>query len=346
MRDLGGLHAAQRRADSALYNSYNFSINADSPFNSTVNYSAISVMSCPSDNQKVRPAVPWAPTNYHGNYGGPDVVRMWSGTIVPFYNLTSANNVGTRAGLGLVGCRQQPGLLRLRERHRRHLQHGALQREAPRDVQQRTLPLRRLLSGCQAGDLPRQLPYTYNSLNAAYASRASGRARGLPGPRRPVAIAGSHGFSWAIGYQWHWVVNNYNHYDTPNKLACLNPAEITPQGWGGYAGMSPPTSNHPGGVNVCFSDGSVHFVKDSVSPQTWWALGTRNGGETVSSTRTEQSHPSGPARRGDRASPGRSVWSAGRGPSCRRPFLIRSPAVAHDHVPEGANVPGAILSVP
>ena len=47
--------------------------------------------------------------------------------------------------------------------------------------------------------------------------------------------------------------------------------------------LSPPTSNHPGGVNVCFADGSVRFVKDSVSPQTWWALGTRNGGETVSS---------------------------------------------------------------
>ena len=45
--------------------------------------------------------------------------------------------------------------------------------------------------------------------------------------------------------------------------------------------MSPPTSNHPGGVNVCFADGSVHFIKDSVSPQTWWAMGTRNGGETA-----------------------------------------------------------------
>jgi hypothetical protein len=32
-----------------------------------------------------------------------------------------------------------------------------------------------------------------------------------------------------------------------------------------------------------FADGSVRFVKDSVSPQTFWALGTRNMGETVSS---------------------------------------------------------------
>ncbi len=43
------------------------------------------------------------------------------------------------------------------------------------------------------------------------------------------------------------------------------------------------TSNHPGGVNVTFADGSVKFVKDSISMQTWWALGTRNSAEVISS---------------------------------------------------------------
>ncbi|WP_337176990.1 DUF1559 domain-containing protein [Paludisphaera sp.] len=43
------------------------------------------------------------------------------------------------------------------------------------------------------------------------------------------------------------------------------------------------TSNHSGGVNVAMGDGSVRFVKDSVSWQTWWALGTRAGGEVISS---------------------------------------------------------------
>ena len=43
------------------------------------------------------------------------------------------------------------------------------------------------------------------------------------------------------------------------------------------------TSNHPGGVNVCFADGSVRFIKDSVNVQTWWALGSRNQNEVVSS---------------------------------------------------------------
>jgi prepilin-type N-terminal cleavage/methylation domain-containing protein/prepilin-type processing-associated H-X9-DG protein len=41
-------------------------------------------------------------------------------------------------------------------------------------------------------------------------------------------------------------------------------------------------SNHPGGVNVLFGDGSVHFVKDSINPQTWMALGTRANQEVIS----------------------------------------------------------------
>jgi prepilin-type processing-associated H-X9-DG protein len=43
------------------------------------------------------------------------------------------------------------------------------------------------------------------------------------------------------------------------------------------------SSMHPGGVNALFADGSVHFVKNSISPLTWTALGTIAGGEVVSS---------------------------------------------------------------
>jgi prepilin-type processing-associated H-X9-DG protein len=43
------------------------------------------------------------------------------------------------------------------------------------------------------------------------------------------------------------------------------------------------SSNHSGGVNVCFADGSVKFVKDSINRMTWWGLGTRDGGEVISS---------------------------------------------------------------
>ena len=42
-------------------------------------------------------------------------------------------------------------------------------------------------------------------------------------------------------------------------------------------------SRHPGGVNALLADGSVRFVKDAVSQTTWWSLGTKAGGEIVSS---------------------------------------------------------------
>ena len=40
-------------------------------------------------------------------------------------------------------------------------------------------------------------------------------------------------------------------------------------------------SYHAGGVNLLLADGSVHFIRDSISMATWRALGTRGGGEVV-----------------------------------------------------------------
>jgi prepilin-type processing-associated H-X9-DG protein len=86
-------------------------------------------------------------------------------------------------------------------------------------------------------------------------------------------------------YPWHVAVNAYTHLGPPNSTSCQNPATEVFGSWltfGGPSHSNPPTSNHPGGVNICFGDGSVRFVKDSVNVQAWWGLGTRNGGETLS----------------------------------------------------------------
>ena len=43
------------------------------------------------------------------------------------------------------------------------------------------------------------------------------------------------------------------------------------------------SSNHPGGANFAFADGSVKFLKDSISMVVYESLGTRAGGEVISS---------------------------------------------------------------
>ena len=42
-------------------------------------------------------------------------------------------------------------------------------------------------------------------------------------------------------------------------------------------------SKHPGGVNFLFADGSVHFLKQTIALTTFCALGSRAGGEVLSS---------------------------------------------------------------
>lgn len=81
------------------------------------------------------------------------------------------------------------------------------------------------------------------------------------------------GSLWFSGY---WTYTRYNHVMPPNANSC---------GYGNYSGGGAFTasSRHSGGVNSLFADGSVRFVKNTVSPQTWWALGSRSGGEVVSS---------------------------------------------------------------
>jgi prepilin-type N-terminal cleavage/methylation domain-containing protein/prepilin-type processing-associated H-X9-DG protein len=71
----------------------------------------------------------------------------------------------------------------------------------------------------------------------------------------------------------------YSHIMTPNLKACIFQGQTQPLE---YSAMCVGASSfHPGGVNVGFLDGSVRFMKDSVNPQTWWAIATRAGGEVI-----------------------------------------------------------------
>ncbi len=73
-------------------------------------------------------------------------------------------------------------------------------------------------------------------------------------------------------------------------IGFANGGQVVPMDWdyidendGGPTYMAlNASSNHPGGVNALFADGSVHFVKNSVNALAWYSLGTIAGGEVIS----------------------------------------------------------------
>ncbi len=71
----------------------------------------------------------------------------------------------------------------------------------------------------------------------------------------------------------------------PDRHTWCGGAEAPPQApcvWPSGRGLAIATrSYHPGGVNACKADGSVHFISDSISPIVYRALGSRDGEEVV-----------------------------------------------------------------
>jgi prepilin-type N-terminal cleavage/methylation domain-containing protein/prepilin-type processing-associated H-X9-DG protein len=87
------------------------------------------------------------------------------------------------------------------------------------------------------------------------------------------------GLTWA--YTDAWEKHVYAHLLPPNAPPIVTYYTNTFRCSEGDGAMNP-TSNHPGGVNVSFMDGSVHFIKNSISLQAWWFMGTRGRGEILS----------------------------------------------------------------
>ncbi len=90
-------------------------------------------------------------------------------------------------------------------------------------------------------------------------------------------------FSDGWGYAWY-VATLYNHAAPPNWRGwdCGLGSSLSDSP-GEHAIVSA-RSQHPGGVNVLFGDGSVKFVKDSTNLQVWRNMGSRAGGEIISAS--------------------------------------------------------------
>jgi prepilin-type N-terminal cleavage/methylation domain-containing protein/prepilin-type processing-associated H-X9-DG protein len=256
-----------------LYNAYNFNRSADMPHNYTVGFAQIATLLCPSDEQfGQRIQAPWAPMSYHGNHGGPGAIKNWSGVIVQNWtNYPQAWWGGQNNGMAYFGL------------------------QSLKDGSSSTALFSEKLMGDPVnatyypgmGDWKKGLfpaPYQNyaDSGSQANALTALGVCKSLPSS---TASGGSYlsGAHWSLSYPWHTSNSAYTHWNTPNGLTCYSPNDSAGANpWGGYTSMITATSNHPGGVNVCMADGHVQFIKDTISPQSWWALGSRNGGEALS----------------------------------------------------------------
>jgi prepilin-type N-terminal cleavage/methylation domain-containing protein/prepilin-type processing-associated H-X9-DG protein len=88
---------------------------------------------------------------------------------------------------------------------------------------------------------------------------------------------------WAWKGEW-WIQGDrqvYSHTQLPNRRACgygdigsvPGRADIT---------MVGASSNHPGGVNCLFADGTVRFIRNTINYVPWYAIATPNGAEQLS----------------------------------------------------------------
>jgi prepilin-type processing-associated H-X9-DG protein len=261
--------------------------------NSTVTTANLNILMCPSENQWT-PLRQWANgifygmTNYMGNFGGPGPISLLSGTIIPADNFMIG--AATNLANGKPGLNLYPGAA-----------WGPVRMAAITDGTSNTGVISERLIGM--GTTPANIVSAGGEVNRCAIRSPVGAAMGS-GPTGALAMyqscaaapgtttlrfCGGNGQMWAGTFPDWLVINGYNHFGTPNQIPCTNRLDPTDGNsiWAGYyvtvLGSAPPSSRHPGGVNVAFADGSVHFIKNSVAPNAWWALGSRNGGEVVSS---------------------------------------------------------------
>jgi len=110
-----------------------------------------------------------------------------------------------------------------------------------------------------------------------FLSNCAGAAPGSAGNRK--ANKSYLGYTWIQGMFGNSLGNVLLAPNPPYPNCQLEP-------WGGdmdSPGIYGLSSYHPGGGNVAMADGSVHFLKSTTAQRIVWALGSRAGGEVISS---------------------------------------------------------------
>lgn len=269
---------------SNLYNASNNAVmgGAWDPANvNTVSSAKINSLVCPSESIKAGPWIATTFTSYHANMGGPASNYAWTGPIVPMNGSYSSGsghaNIPEEAGSGTTA------------------NLGSFGFESVTDGSSNTAMFSEALVGLNGyisvlpGTYPNSLRVSYQTSmtvnwdigSYAQALQFVQTCQGMAGTTTPTNPTQWSGACWDGDHAGTLHFNAYNHDNTPNGLSC-----VAANSWGGPPGglndAITATSLHPGGVNICFTDGSVKFVKNSIAIPTWWAIGTRNQGEIVS----------------------------------------------------------------
>jgi prepilin-type N-terminal cleavage/methylation domain-containing protein/prepilin-type processing-associated H-X9-DG protein len=267
-----------------LFNASNYSGGAFNAMNqNTVSNAKIPGYVCPSESVKNGPWVASTWINYHASFGGPEPIAPWTGPFVPF--LSDPAGFPGNSNVYPIGTSNL----------------GVVDFSGITDGTSNTAMFSEKLVGLngfisvtpgQPASLRVSYATSFNTdVDGTQAAGSGGQTMAMafyqvcqqvPGTSAPTNPTQWSGACWNGSHAGTLHFNAYNHYNTPNKLSC-----VAANSWGGAPGgfndIITATSNHPGGVNVCFCDGSVRFVKDSVNVQTWWAIGSRNRAEVVSS---------------------------------------------------------------
>jgi prepilin-type N-terminal cleavage/methylation domain-containing protein len=240
----------------ALYNSINFAIPDGSVPGSAQNQTSqavrIATLLCPSDPDRLTSIA--GHNNYFGNSG-----------IDPLVNIGTPSGVfGGNYGSGPY----VPVTVRLQEITDGLSQTVAFSERVKgiglKNTDQGPDPLNPPGSVLQNGTMPTDVNGTYAACSAMNAHAAAA----------PLAGWYSVGSYWFIGSP---LGARYNHVMPPNSWSCVE--KNTDNDGAHTAG-----SRHPGVVDALLADGSVRVVKSSVALTVWRALGTKAGGEVVSSS--------------------------------------------------------------
>jgi prepilin-type N-terminal cleavage/methylation domain-containing protein/prepilin-type processing-associated H-X9-DG protein len=223
----------------------NFDLAYSTPANLTAAQTRVSVLTCPSDAADAVPAET-GPTSYRANEG--TSVVMWHGKSDP-----TNINAGMPAPNGLFFSDMKVNIAGIRDGTSNT---AAFSEHVLGDFSQTI--------ATEKADTFAPGTYPANPDEAVQFCRDVNW--------RDVARQGysNVGAPWLWGYH---STSSYWHSGPPNTKSCMYPPSRI---------MTVANSYHPGGVNVCFADGSVRFVKDTVAIGTWRALGTRAGGEVIS----------------------------------------------------------------